>query len=366
MPVKVSESHQVSPFFLLFLIYCIQVGVGILSYERILVESAGNDAWITIIIAGLVMQIILWMMFRLLERGGGDIFAIQKSLFGKWIGGSLSIFIIIYFTTMGLVVLRTYTEIVQVWMFPHISYWQIAGILVVVSYTFIAGGFRTLTGIAFLSLIYTSPLFFTLFFPMPYVHYENLLPILHHSPWALILTTQKMVLNYIGFEIILIIYPFIKEPKKAKKWGYYAVYFSTVLYLLMFIIVYMYYPRGQLIHVLWPTIEMWKIVDLPFMERFEYIGITIWFFTILPNVCLALWAASRGVKRLFHFNQKITVITMIIIIYVVGYFFNSREMIDRLNLYLSNVGFFFLCGYVPFMYILQTIIHRVKKKHVQA
>jgi len=366
MSVKVSETHQVSPFLLLFLLDSVQIGVGILTYERVLVKNAGNDAWITIILAGIVMHIILWMMFRILERNGGDLFSIHKELFGKWIGGFFSIIASLYFLTMALVVLRTYSEIVQVWMFPHMSYWAIAGILAAVTYSFISGGFRALVGISLLSIIYSSPLYFTLFFPLPYVHYDNLLPMLHHSPLALVMSTQKMILNYLGIEILLILYPFIKEPKEAKKWGHYALFITTGVYIVLFIICVIYFPTKQMQNILWPTIEMWKIVDLPFMERFEYIGITIWFFTVLPNICLTLWGASRGFKRLFRFNQKITVIIMTFIIYVIGHFLSNRQLIDELNTILSTWGFFFLCGYIPFLYIFQSIVLKVKKNHVQA
>lgn len=366
MPVKVAENHQVSPYFLVFIIYSIQVGIGILSYQRVLAETAGTDSWITILISGMVMLVILWMMFRLLERSEGDIIAIHKELLGKWLGGFLSIILCLYFLSMALVVLRTYTEIVQVWMFPRISYWQIGAVVAVTGYAFISGGFRSLTGIAFLSAIYGSPLFFTLFFPLSYAHYDNLLPMFQHSPWAIALSTQKMILNYEGFGLLLIFYPFIKRPKKAKKWAFYGIFITTYLYIIMMIIALVYYPKNQLNNVLWPTIDMWKIVDLPFMERFEYIGITIWFFVIMPNLCLTLWGATRGLKRLFQFNQRITAVVLFVIIYILGYFLNNRNTITEFNDLLSKFGFFFLCGYIPFLFILQTIVQKVKKRHVQA
>ena len=119
-------------------------------------------------------------------------------------------------------------------------------------------------------------------------------------------------------------------------------------------------------HILYPTIDIWKIIDFPFMERFEYIGITIWLFVILPNLCLTLWGASRGLKRLMHFNQKITSMIMLLMIYIAGSFLDNYLMINKLNSLLSNFGFFFLCGYIPLLYLLQTIVLKVKKRHVQA
>jgi spore germination protein (amino acid permease) len=366
MSVKVNETQQVSSFFVLFLVYGVQVGIGVLTYQRVLVKSTGTDSWITVIFAGLIMQVILWMMFRLLERSGGDIVAIHKELLGKWIGGFFTILICLYFAIMGLVVLRSYTELVQVWMFPHISYWQVAAIVVVITYSIITGGFRPITGIAFLSIVYSTPLLFTLFFPLAYANYDTLLPMFQHTPWSLMLSTQKMILNYEGFGVILFFYPFIKKPKEAKKWAHIGMTMTTTLYIALLLVCLVYFNKNQLSNILWPTIEIWKIVDLPFMERFEYIGITIWLFVILPNICLTIWAATRGIKRLMNFNQRISVMVLLIVIFIVGSFLNSRQSITKLNDLIGEFGFYFLCGYIPLLFIYQTIVLKVKKRHVQA
>ncbi|MGR5997516.1 GerAB/ArcD/ProY family transporter [Bacillus cereus] len=42
---------------------------------------------------------------------------------------------------------------------------------------------------------------------------------------------------------------------------------------------------------------MIKIIQFPFIERFEYIIVSVWAFFILPNVSFTLWGVSRGIKR---------------------------------------------------------------------
>ncbi|HAJ3957491.1 TPA: GerAB/ArcD/ProY family transporter, partial [Escherichia coli] len=41
---------KVSPYFAFFLNHKIQIGVGILGFERYIAQSAGHDAWVAIII----------------------------------------------------------------------------------------------------------------------------------------------------------------------------------------------------------------------------------------------------------------------------------------------------------------------------
>ncbi|MBR8646306.1 GerAB/ArcD/ProY family transporter [[Brevibacterium] frigoritolerans] len=39
---------------------------------------------------------------------------------------------------------------------------------------------------------------------------------------------------------------------------------------------------------------------MPFVERFEYIGIATWVLVLVPSVCLYMWVSARG----FHNTLK--------------------------------------------------------------
>ncbi|MCR8869548.1 spore germination protein [Peribacillus frigoritolerans] len=85
------KSDQISPFLVFFLIVKIQIGVGVLGFQRIIIQSAGHDAWMAVIISGVVFSLGIWGMYKLLNRQDMDLIGIQKRLFGKWLGGLLNI-----------------------------------------------------------------------------------------------------------------------------------------------------------------------------------------------------------------------------------------------------------------------------------
>lgn len=64
-----------------------QMGVGMLGFERISAKLVGNDAWISTLFFGLSVNVIIWIIYQILNRGNSDIITIQKNVFGKWIGG---------------------------------------------------------------------------------------------------------------------------------------------------------------------------------------------------------------------------------------------------------------------------------------
>ena len=57
MNSNVPESKKISPFLVFFLIHSMQSGVGILGFQRFIAKSAGYDAWMSIILSGLMIHI---------------------------------------------------------------------------------------------------------------------------------------------------------------------------------------------------------------------------------------------------------------------------------------------------------------------
>ncbi len=133
-----------------------------------------------------------------------------------------------------------------------------------------------------------------------------------------------MTLTYTGYETLLFFYPFIKDPQKSKKWAHLAVFTTTIIYTILTLITFSYFAEKQLQETIWPTLNMWKIVELPFVERFEYIGIANWNLIILPVVCIPLWIASRLGKRIFHIRQSTGVIAIAIVCLIAIYFYRNK------------------------------------------
>ena len=110
------------------------------------------------------------------------------------------------------------------------------------------------------------------------------------------------------------------------------------------------------------TINFLEIVSLPFVERFEYVGISIWLFVVLPNICLGIWAASRGMKRLFKIRQKKAVVFIIVITYIICILMDTPQEIDQLGSFISKSGFYIIYVYIPFLFILQMMVYKVRER----
>jgi spore germination protein AB len=358
----VAENVKISPFLIYFLIVGMQIGIGVLSYQRVIAKDAGYDGWMAIIAVGLTIHVILWMMYKIVETVDGDLFTAHQYLFGNIFGKMISFFFIIYFCIYAITVLRAFIEVIQIWMFQDISIFWFSFAFCLLCIYIVFGGFRTVTGIAFFGTVLPCYLAFIFSYTIPYSEFSNILPIFDHSFKELTQSYFDMSLTFTGYEIILFIYPFLKEPQKSKKWAHLGVLTTTMVYLILALITFAYFSEKQLQEMIWPTLNMWKIVEMPFVERFEYIGIANWNLIVLPNVCIAIWIASRLFKQIFHIRQKTGVILTTLVCVIVSSYLSTRIQINFLGDLLGKMSIALNYMYIPVFFIAIMIAKRVKNR----
>jgi hypothetical protein len=161
-----------------------------------------------------------------------------------------------------------------------------------------------------------------------------------------------MTLTVIGFEILYVVYPFLKEKGKVTKFAHLGIAGTNLLYLIVILITITYFSPGQLENTIWPTLSLFKIVKLPFIERTEYVAVSYWLLIILPNLMLYLWAAVRGVRRTFEKKTKGFIWFFSFAIFLGSLFLNSRPKINQFNDLFASMAFYITFCYPFILFIL--------------
>lgn len=357
---QVKEPFLVSTGMTFFLVHGMQVGIGALSFQRAIVKISGYDGWISIIIAGIVVQIIIALMYALLNRANGDLISVHKDIFGKWLGGVFSVIFGVYLLLLAVVILRIYIQIVQAWVFHDLPTWIITLILAWIFYLLISGGFRKVVGICFLGVIVPAPLFTIVLMPLEFGHFINMLPIWKHTLSELIAGAKEASLSYLGFEILLLCYPFIKQREKSHKWAQLGGLMTIFAYTSLMVISLAFYSEEQLHRTIWATLTLFKVVEFPFIERFEYIGISLWLLLISPNIALTVWGASRIGKRVLGINQRTVLVFVIAALALITMFLQTSQEIETLALWVSEFGFYFVGVYVPLLVMVYLAVSHLR------
>lgn len=361
MSTRSNQSLLIPAFLVFYVIHSMQVGVGVLGFARYIAEAAGYRAWISVLITGLLYHLAIWMMYSILNDQKRDIFHIHRSIFGKYIGAVLSFLFMLYLLCLSVTVLRTYIEVVQIWVFPDLPTWALSFTMLLVIFYAVQHGFRVVVGLCFLGVVIPFFLFFTAFATLEFATFRNLLPLFDTSINVQLEAVTAMTLSFLGPELLLVFYPFIQEPQKSQKFAHLAIASTTFLYVLVALITFIFYSEGQLKTTVYPTLSAWKIVELPFIERFEYLGIATWLIVIMPNITLAIWAASRILKQQLTITHRKVLPFVVIGAFFISLCFETRERIDTLNDYVSHVGMYTVYLYVPLLFVIILIKRRIKR-----
>ncbi|QDI92514.1 hypothetical protein EPH95_16045 [Salicibibacter halophilus] len=341
-------TRQVSPFFAFFIVAIITIALSIFSFQRTLVSTAGHDGWMAIILSALMVHVMIGLMYKMLNQHH-TIVDVQKQVFGKVLGTCLSIYWIFYFTLYAMVDLVSYVEIIRTWIYPEVAPGVFFFLLLFITYLLAMAGFRAIVGISVLAILVTPP--FLLFSRWPYsqTQWGSLFPIGNHSLGDLWAATQDMTYPFLGIEILLMAFPFIREAQQSHKWAQLGVTFSTIIYLVSFILPVLYFHEHHLATILWPMLSLWRI---------EYFGISLWILTLLPNLAFQLWAASRVAKQTIHIYQSHAVRGLSLLIFGSAFFFTTHFEIESISSFTFDVGFYTFFVYLPLLFLLQTIITR--------
>ncbi|WP_308634048.1 GerAB/ArcD/ProY family transporter [Paenibacillus silvisoli] len=349
-----TQTLAISPYLIVFVLYASMVEVGILNYQKALVQYAGYNAWMAIPITGIGMHLVIWMIYRICSSNGGtDVIEINQRYFGSWIGRALNAAIVCYFAFGAFITFRVYLALIQYMLFPEINLVFISAIIAILLYYTVSGGFRSIAGLCFWGVLCSFAFVVPLnLLGLNYLHPQNLFPLWNHSAAEQLLSAKSMVFSFTGIETLLIYYPFIQTPEKSKKWAHWTVLLVTVYYLITALLTFMYYSEGQLQKVIWPTLHRVALIKLPLIQRVEYLVISILLVKIMASIALGLWSACRGAKYSLRMNQPVALMLFLSGFLIVVAFVKNEIMIKQMADFYASVGFYFLFAYIPFLFVL--------------
>ncbi|MDF2959326.1 MAG: spore germination protein [Paenibacillus sp.] len=354
MQNRVKENYTISGYFVFFLIGVPQAAANIFNFQSLVIGDAGQDAWISIILMGLSLHLIIWMIYKMLGNPAKDVIDLHRTIFGNFMGNAVSLLLVGYYFIMALFYFRAYIEIIQVWVFPTVRTWAMAGLLICMIYYVVSGGFRVVAGFSFFYMA-LIPLLFLLYFPIREGNIHHLLPLLNHSFLDLLKGSRSSSFIFFGLEALLIYFPFLKLPEKNVKWAHFALLFTTFKYTAIIIVTLMYFSQGLLKHTLWPTLAMSKIIELSFIARFEYFYIFMWLLVIIPTVCIPIWCCTRIMKRVAALKPRLSLPIILAALFIAALAFNERTKIDAFEKFINELGFYFIFAYIPLLLIITSV-----------
>ncbi|GEN55219.1 germination protein XA [Halobacillus faecis] len=331
---------------------------------RILVLEAGVDAWVSVLVAGLYLHFIVFIMLQILKSyENADILGIQQDLFGIWIGKALGTVYVLYIFLLLLTVIKNYIEVVQVFVFPEMPIWLMALFLLSLMVYSILGGFRVVVGTSVVFFFLTIWLVFTIYKPITYMDWEHFLPVFQTPAPDLLKGVQQVTFTVLGLEILLFVYPFIQDKKRAAIPAHAGVFFTTCLILLVTVVSIGYFSPDQLKSTVWATLSLFKIISFSVLERFDFIAVALWMMVIIPNIVLFGWMIVHSLKRLFNAPKKPTLYGLAFLLFLTSITAEKRVSLNELTDWTGQIGFWIVFVYPLFIYVMVLLKKIMKKRN---
>ncbi|MEN2466533.1 GerAB/ArcD/ProY family transporter [Ornithinibacillus sp. JPR2-1] len=360
--LNVKTNLQIRAFYLFFIIAGLQLGVGIIGAPRFIYLEAERDSWLAILIAFLFTCLVVAAMFTILNQyENADYFGIHVDVFGKWLGRILGTLFILYICISFLSILMTYIQVIQIFLYHALPNCVLTVLIMILVVYAVFGGVRVVVGVTFILFIITFWLIVTLYDPFIRMNWDNFLPLFQSSFPELLKGAKATAYTLSGFEILMVIYPFVKNKNKAKLPTFLGLTYTAIALILVTMISIGYFSPTRLKNINWAVLILVKSTSFTFLERLDYIVVVGWLLVIIPNLVLLMWAIAHGMKRMYSISQKKTHWVVTILILIIVNYFRFDYQITALTDWVAKLSFWVVYIY-PFI-LLPLVLLKKKWKN---
>lgn len=290
---------------LIFIIVGSQVGIRILFLPREISQVAVEDAWLCVLLAAIAPIIIIFLIDRL-GKHIPDMGYTQMSqaLFGKFLGSLLVIIFIAYVIGFESLIVRIFSEVTKLYLLPKTPL-PIVLLMYVFTVVYVGNkGLRVIGRLNELLFYLILANFLVLLIPLGSGDHTNLLPV-GVSGWdGIAMGSLKAVYYYAGVEILLVLYSLVNRKDEILKAGIIATAITAGLYVSIVVICELVFGVTGIQKQLFPALILLKVVQIPVVERLEFIFLFFWLGMGARSAINTGFVAALSLAQLLHVDEK--------------------------------------------------------------
>lgn len=295
-----------------------QIGFGILSLPSDLSHYFGHDGWISLIISGVLVIILILLLMTLFKKfTDKSVFEISTTVFGKILGGIFNIFIILHMIFLTSVGVRFFTEILSLVILkktPQI----ITTISILIPSVYMASkGLKVIC--RYTSLLYLSfiSLIIVLLLSNGHLNYTFLLPINQIGFEKLIKYCYISFFSFIGYSLIAIIFDNIRDKENSTKSMILSQIFTIAFFTIITILITSDFGENKLKLLIFPVFSAIQAVHLPIIEHLDVLFILFWFPTMASSFNCFYFCSYHSLMKVFKFKNKKVILCLLYLLILI-------------------------------------------------
>ncbi|NLC52763.1 MAG: GerAB/ArcD/ProY family transporter [Firmicutes bacterium] len=300
------DRNQITAKQLGIFILSAQVGLGVIGLPSELAKEVGHDGWISILSAGLLSTLVTVVVIALLRRySNQSIFEINRYLFGKVPGQTINVLLFLYLSFSMVAAFRYFTEFIKLFTLEATP--EIILALLIIAPTIYLSWYG-LKPVARFSQIIFFILFFILVLSsltIKKVRFTFLMPVGTAGLAALGQSIIPATLAFIGLELTVFLYPYIKDKDNTLKWVVSANLCTMVFIIIIFLVTTGLFGENLLKMQVAPLFNLARYCRVPYFDRIDLLFILLWFPLLESTFRSYFFTTYDSLRRSFPWkNQK--------------------------------------------------------------
>lgn len=366
------NDNSLLPQEIVILLASVCIGTGIITLPKILAKAAGPDGLWALCGTLLVVSIGAWMLVALARQYPNESIAkYSPKLLGKPLGFAFNCLFTLYFFYVTAAVLRSFSDIVADIILSQTPLEVIMASMLIACSLIARNGIRPIAR-ATQIIIFT---FFFYLFLIPFLwntfEFGEFLPLLYSSKESFLNAMVMSIFSIIGFEIVLVIAPYLKNKKKLLPGTLVGLGIVGFISITTVVMCFGTLTVRQTATFNYPVFEMIKYMPVPLLilERVELIFFTVWIASTYSTLVILLFSNALHLSEVINVkDHKHLVWPLCIIIFFLARLPSNVKEVAKYVDYINYVWLALVFGMVPLLLLIAKIKQpkspKSPKKHV--
>jgi spore germination protein (amino acid permease) len=334
-------------------------GANILQLPNVLVKISGQDAWISLIIGSIYPLYIFFIATIFTKKHPKEtILSLNKKYWGSVLGTILNFILMLQALLRMIFIVSNLILLLRVFVVGFLSPLKVLILIMCLAAYGAYNGLKVLGKTSYLISYIFIMLMILSISALKYGSLLNLQPVFSSSMIKIFDTSKTATSAYYGYEVLLLFYPFIDDPKYIKKsilksFGfcliiYLWVVFSTIFYLGVDII-----PKSTFSFVL-----VFESIHIPIINNFRFVFMFIWILISLASLSNYYYTVALVINDFVKIDLK----KIIIFIYPIIIFLFVKLSNIPINKIIIEYIVPFSIFFNIFLFSIMALLIKLKKR----
>lgn len=357
-----NQKNNLMPYQAFFILIHAQIGLGIISMPYDVFLKARTDSWISVLLTGVFVQVIIMVFALIMQRYPEHTFQeLLEALFGKVLSKLLLFAYVAYFLLLCSMLLARYAITLSTWMMPLTPKWIVVVLMVCIVVYGASAGLQVMSRFFLIASVIFVVYFLFACYALKDASITFILPI-GSTGWKGILGgIDPSFSAFQGYEIMLLMYPFIAGTPK-KKWRVATLANGSVTFFYTFIVfvTIVFLSKEEIELTPEPLLYLVKSFTFKIIERPDLIFTSIWLVLVATTIMVVFFHAHLVAQFIVKDDKSPRVLYLLaIIVFLISFIPTGIYEVNNWLVLYRPVTYTFAVG-LPILYAIVALLQKRK------